>query len=116
MTGRDFARKKAVDRLRKAIRRDGITPERLKEAEALAHRKGFDEGTDHAVKCCYAACCLALKALYSFSPKQCREVVDEMDCTIQYAFESGELIDRALKEAGIQIKFEELFDRIEEDA
>lgn len=108
---RQLAAKAAVlDRLSK----NGITPQDLK----AEYDKGFDEGFKRAaepiIKGIYAGVCLALRELYGFGSKRCKDVLRLIDSKILYTLDGSELIEQVFDDIGLTINFNEPIDRIEE--
>lgn len=82
-------------------------------AEAV-HYQGYEEGwkaaCDFCMKVCYAASTMALHDLEGYSTKRNTRFLRRMDGYVTNALTSEELIDEALKKAGVAINFRAPFD------
>lgn len=98
----------------KALLKNGITPQDLEQE----YRKGFEAGFKAAApatfKAIYAAVCLALHDLHGFGRKRCAQVLTTVDGHVLETLTSEELIDDVWSKIGLQLAFNEPFDRIEE--
>lgn len=84
------------------------------------YKQGYDQGwhdaCGFAIKTCYAASVLALHKLEGYGATRNMRFLREMDSCVTNTLTSGEIIDEALKQAGVQLDFRETFpdDRIRE--
>ena len=92
------------------LMKNGIT---VKDLENEWH-KGHDAGRETAIKTCYAAVCLAAKEAFDFDPQSAYKLLCVMDDHVCNTLSSIEAIDKVLDEMGINIRFREPFDRIEQ--
>lgn len=99
--------------------RHGITPQDLEKAEKAAYDKGFERGKLFVLKDCYAAAVLAFKdAEQEADAEDCTAFLRKMDDYVTYSLTTEDLMDAALRNAGVTISFREAFseERIQERA
>lgn len=96
------------------LQRNGITVADLKENYDKGWHDGFYESGDMVIRSCYAAICLALNDLYGFGQKRCMAVLNVMDQHLTMTLTSQEAIDEVYNRMGLQIEFQEAFDRVRE--
>jgi hypothetical protein len=96
------------------MQKNGITVEDLKKNYDI----GFDEGYKFAgkeiVMGCFAAICLALNETHGFGRKRCCDVLNVVDRHMMYTLTSGEAVQEVWDKIGLQLLFDEAFDRVQE--
>lgn len=103
------ARQKAIERLSQ----QGISPADLKAEYDKGFKAGYDMAAGNSIKMAYAAICLALKKLHGFGKKRCFDVLQEVDHTILYELTSEDLMDKVYDEMGLELTFDDPFDRVQ---
>lgn len=108
----EYFRKKvaAVEKLQ----RNGITVEELKENYVLGYNEGFKAAGEPIVKGCFAAICLVLNEKYGFGRKRCHDVLSAVDQHLLFTLTSDEAIAEVWDKIGLQLEFNEPFDRVQE--
>lgn len=101
------------EQARKIIEHHGITEKDLEESYENGLRDGIHEAGLNITKCCYAAVCLALHEEFGFGAERCYRAVSAVDQRIVWALNHVELTDEVLEKTGLQIKFDEPFERVE---
>lgn len=97
----------------KALIRNGITPEDLEKEYRNGYDAGFKDAAPCVVKTAYAAICLALQELHGFGQEQCADVLARVDNHILHSLTSIDAIEEVFDKIGLQINFDEPFERIE---
>lgn len=101
------------EQARKIIEHNGITEKDLEESYEKGLRDGIHEAGLNITKCCYAAVCFALHDEFGFGAERCYRAVNAVDQRIVWALNHVELTDEVLEKTGLQIKFDEPFERVE---
>ena len=92
----------------KRIQRHGITLDDLEAAEKTQYEMGFKYGKEFVLKDCYAAAALAFKDMVEDADVDTvTEFLRKMDDHVTYSLTTEELMDKALEEAGVEIRFAE---------
>lgn len=97
----------------KALIQNGITPEDLEREFKDGYNAGFKDAAPGVIKTAYAAICLVLHDLHGFGQKRCADVLQRVDDYILHSLTSAEAIEEVWDKIGLQINFEEPFERIE---
>lgn len=109
-----IAREKARTGYINKIEQNGITIADLEKEYKRGYDKGFSDGARPMYMAMMAAISMALKELHGFGKKRIVDVLRKVDETIIYSLTATELIDEALEKTGVEILFEEPFDRVKE--
>ena len=109
-----IAREKARKGYLTKIEQNGITVADLEKEYKTGYDKGFSDGARPMYMAMMAAIALSLKELHGFGKKRIVDVLRKVDETIIYSLTSMDLIDEALEKTGLEILFEEPFDRVKE--
>ena len=96
------------------IEQNGITVADLEKEYKTGYDKGFSDGARPMYMAMMAAIALSLKELHGFGKKRIVDMLRKVDETIIYSLASMDLIDEALEKTGVEILFEEPFDRVKE--
>lgn len=101
---------------RKALIKNGITPEDLDKAGKEGFAQGWRDACQYCMRVCYAASVRALHDLEGYGTRRNRRFLMAMDEYVTNTLTSEEAIDAALQEAGVAINFREAIteDRIQE--
>lgn len=111
------AQERAQQKLREKV-------EAFRKSSSLSEatfQQGYEEGwkaaCDFCMKTCYAASAIALHELEGYGTKRNTRFLRLMDSHVTNTLSSEELMDDALKKAGVAINFREPFtdDRIQEE-
>lgn len=109
---REKVRKKHVMR----IEQNGITIDDLEKEYKRGYDKGFNEAAEPMYKYMMAAICLALRELHRWGEKRILRVLQCVDEKVIYALSTDEIVEEVLDKTGIEILFQEPFDRVKEKA
>lgn len=101
------------EQARRIIEHHGITEKDLEESYEKGLRDGIHEAGLNITKCCYAAVCLALHEEFGFGAERCHRALNAVDQRIVWSLNHSELADEVLEKTGLQIKFDEPFERVE---
>lgn len=107
---KNAVRQATIDRLMQ----QGISPDDLKKEYDKGLEAGYDLAATQSIKMVYAAVCLALRKMHGFGKQRCRDVLREIDRTIIFELSSQDLIDRVYEEMGLELVFNDPFDRVQE--
>ena len=112
--------RRAQERAMKKLKDKGDAFRTVSPMAEEVHRQGYEEGWQagltFAIKTCYAASVLALHDLEGYGRKRNTRFLRAMDEYITNALTTEDIIDEALKKAGVQINFKESFsdERVQE--
>lgn len=113
--GQAIIRREAVKQAAIArLSQNGITPQDLEKEFDTGYAEGFRAAAQPVTRGAYAAVCLALKELHGFGTKRCAEVLRAMDKHMQYSLTSEELINEVWEKLGLELVWDDPFDRIQE--
>ena len=96
-----------------ALFRNGITAGDLKREYERGRMDGFKAAGLPILKSCYAGICVALHDQFGFGEERCFRAIKAVDEKIMWALTNQELVDEVLEKTGLQINFDEPFDRVE---
>ena len=102
------------ERLQSLIQ-NGITPKDLEREYNKGYKNGFSDATEPAVKTCYATLCLALKEEFGFGRERIKRALARTDQIVIETLTSAEAIDAVFDKIGLKLRFNDPFDRIEEE-
>lgn len=95
---------------------NGITAKDYDDAREREYNRGYKEGFAAAApatyKTIYAAICLAANELHGFGQKRCLDLLLKVDEIVTYSLTSTEAICEVYKKTGLEIAFDEPFDRV----
>ena len=97
----------------KALIKNGITPEDVKESFDDGWKKGWLAGAENMLETIYAAVIMSLKEHYGFGPVRCERALVTADEHVKHCIDNQELIEQAWKSVGLRLNFEDPFCRIE---
>lgn len=97
-----------------ALVKNGITIQDLEKNYNIGYDEGFKIGSEHAIRTIYASICLALHELHGFGRKRCYDVLALTEQKLLETLTSVEAIDEVWQKIGLNIDFNEPFDRITE--
>lgn len=103
-----------IEERKDALVKNGITVADLEENYNKGYDEGFKIASGPVIKTCYAAVCLALNELHGFGRKRCYDVLQSVDDKILTSLTSMEIIDDVFQKIGLEIDFNDPFDRIME--
>lgn len=94
--------------------------EALEDAEKSGYDSGFDDGyadgrrdgSFESLRCCYAAICIVLHDKYGFGKNRCFDVLKDLDEKVIWALNHRDLAQEVLDKTGLEIEFDEAFDRL----
>lgn len=98
----------------KALLKNGITPDDLKQNYDEGWKQGWLAGAESSLKACYAAFIRSMRQHHRFGRKRCARVLRTADEQVMTSMGHDELIDAAWEEIGLRLNFQAPFDRIEE--
>ena len=105
----EYTKQQRID----ALLKNGISPKDLDEAYDRGHRDGFREAALPIIKTCYAAICAALHDEFKFGEERCYRALRAVDEKVLYALTHEELEEEVYAKTGLQILWDEPFDRIQ---
>lgn len=100
------------ERVRRLMKQ-GISPQDLEREYRKGYEAGFKAAGEPMVKTCYAAACLAAHDKFGFGKKRCLRLLRSLDKHVVDTLTSVEAIEEAYKKVGIQINFNDPFERVE---
>lgn len=94
--------------------KNGLTPEDLEHEYQTGFKDGFKQAGNPLVRIIYATCMLVLSEKLHFGPKRIVRFMRALDDKLLTEISSVDAAEEVLNKLGIEIDFNEPFDRIEE--
>ena len=91
---------------------NGITPEDVRQEYERGRQDGFKQAVWPIIKTCYAAIGIALKEEFGFGMVRIHRALRAVDDKLIFSLGHQELIEELLEKSGIEINFDEPFDRV----
>lgn len=92
--------------------KNGLTEKDVQQAFEEGRELGFEQAGWNVLKTCYAGLCIALHETFGFGEEECFRAVSATDEKVKWALNHQELVDEVLKKTGLEIEYDDTFDRV----